>query len=224
MHTVKGEALDVSLRGVRTAADVRQRVAVALGVQDRECVEVKLLRGTQEVGDEALVDNLDVENGLLAVLNHLVPEWYPRGKYMHEGREVLRITGADRGRHGFVAEFADGSTENVDMALYGQAIEEWSWRSVARNGTLSGHPPEKPSDSKGWYSAFPAETVRTGAVRSAGAITGFLAGCTPDANAAPVYGEGNFATSFQVGYVAGVTAWGVAHVARVVGHFCHFCK
>jgi hypothetical protein len=220
VRKVNGEVVNVSLQGARTMADVRQRTAVALDVHNREYVEVKLLNGIQEVGDEVTMDTLDVDAGLLAVLTRLVPDWYPRGKYMHQDREVLRITGTDGGRDDFVAEFTDGSTENVGRALYEQVVGEWSWRTVARSGRLWAHPPEKPAESEGWYDIFTAENVRTGAVRSAGAVTGFLCGCAPSSSVNPDFnGEGDFATSFQVGYVVGLTAWGLFHVAKLVGHF-----
>jgi len=222
VRKVNGEGVDVSLRGAHTVADVRQRVAVALNVHDREYVEVKLSSGAQEVGDEVVVDTLDMDVGLLAVLTRLVPEWYPRGRYMHQDQEVLRITGTDQGREDFVAEFTDGSTQNVGRALYEQALEEWSWRRVARSGRLWAHPPEKPLESGGWCDIFTAENARTGAVRSTGVVIGFLAGCTPaDGFVADFNGGGDFATSYQVGYVVGFLAWGVFHVVNLV---CHFAK
>lgn len=278
VRKVNGEALDVSLQGACSMADVRQRVAVALDIHEREYVQVKLLNGAREVGDEVALDTLDVDAGLLAVLNRLVPDWYPRLTYMHQDREVLRIMGtarewhapaeqcrrtatlerkhrrtgsarqpgvpaqrapaapdpfADipqgsaRGRvtHGpkdigrdddFVAEFTDGSTQNVGRAVYEQAVREWSWREVARNGLLWAHPPEKPVESGDWYDIFTAEKVRKGAAISAGAITGFLAGFAIDSPPPDVDGEGDFGNSFQVGYVVGLTAWGVYQVARLV--------
>mmetsp|Transcript_7710 Transcript_7710/g.19619 ORF Transcript_7710/g.19619 Transcript_7710/m.19619 type:complete len:229 (+) Transcript_7710:58-744(+) len=219
VRKVNGEALDISLRGASSVADVRQRVAVALDVHEREYVQVKLMNGAREVGDEVAVDTLDMDVGLLAVLTRLVPDWYPRHKYVHGDREVLRITGTAQGRDDFVAEFTDGSTQNVGRALYEQAVGEWSWREVARSGRLWAHPPEKPAESGGWYDIFTAENARKGAVRSAGAIAGFLVGCAPDSCTSPgLNGEGDFATSFQIGYLVGLTAWGLFQVGRVVAY------
>merc|ERR1740129_1450886 len=216
VRNINGEAIDVSLRGARNAADVRQHVA--LDVQDREYIQVKLLNGAREISDEVAVDSLDVDAGLVVVLARLVPDWYPRNKYLHRDREVLRITGSNQSRDDFVAEFTDGSTQNVEAALFEQAVEEWSWRRVDRSGRLWAHPPEKPAESGGWYDIFTAENVCTGAARSAGAITGFLVGLSAESVNADIGGDGNFATSFRVGYVVGLTAWIVFQVARLVGH------
>lgn len=219
VHKINGEALDVSLAGAGSVAEVRQRVSVALNVHEREYVQVKLMNGAREVGDEIAVDTLDVGAGLLVVLARLVPDWYPRHRYMHQDQEVLRITGTAQSRDDFVAEFTDGSVQNVGRALYDQAVGEWSWRTVTRSGRVWAHPPEKPVESGGWYDIFTAENARKGAVRSAGAITGFLVGLAPDSLSPDLNDEGDFATSFQVGYVVGLTAWGLYQVFRVIGYF-----
>mmetsp|Transcript_35093 Transcript_35093/g.95126 ORF Transcript_35093/g.95126 Transcript_35093/m.95126 type:complete len:229 (-) Transcript_35093:65-751(-) len=219
VRKVNGEAVDVSLQGARTVADARQRVAVALDVHGREYIQVKLVNGVREVGDEIAVDTLDFDAGLLAVITRLIPDWYPQGKYVHQDREVLRITGTDGFRDDFVAEFTDGSTQDVGRALYEKALGEWSWRRVTRGDRLWAHPPEKPAESGGWYDIFTAENVRKGAVRGAGAVTGFLAGCTPSNSfGADFNGEGDFDAFFRVGYVVGMTAWGLFQVAQLVGH------
>lgn len=57
------------------------------------------------------------------------------------------------------------------------------------------------------------------AVSSAGVVTGFLVGCSPDISTFDVDGEGDFGKGYWVGYGVGVTAWVLCQVARLVGHF-----
>eukprot|EP00930_Biecheleria_cincta_P057884 TRINITY_DN43753_c0_g1_i1.p1 TRINITY_DN43753_c0_g1~~TRINITY_DN43753_c0_g1_i1.p1 ORF type:complete len:229 (-),score=28.95 TRINITY_DN43753_c0_g1_i1:443-1129(-) len=216
VRTVNSENLDLPLHGIRRIKEVRQQVAAALGVQDREFVDVKLLNGDREINDEVALDDLDTDAGLLVVLSRVIPDWYPRHKYVHHDQEVLRITGIASSQDGYVAEFVDGSTDNVDVALVERAEREWSWQKVNRQDRIWLHPPEKPAESGGWYDIFTSENVRIGATRSVGMVTGFLVGvCGPQSRAPTINGNGNFETSFNIGFVVGFTAWGVYQVVQI---------
>lgn len=220
VRTVNSENLDLSLQGVQKVREVRQQVAASLGVQDREFVAVKLVNGDREVDDEVAVDALDTDAGLLAILSRVIPSWYPRHKYVHNEQEVVRITGITHSQDSYVAEFVDGSTQNVDVALVEQAQREWSWQTVTRKDRLWVHPPEKPAESAGWYDIFTCENIRIGASRSAGVVAGFFVGaCGPHSCTPTVDGNGNFETSFNIGFALGFTAWGVYQVVNLAATF-----
>jgi len=220
VHTVSGNAVDVSMTGVRSVADVRQLVAAALGVDGQELVKVKLFNGIQEVDDATAPQDLDIDAGLLAVLDRVIPDWYPRGKYVYHDQEVLRITGT-QSQNDFVAEFVNGSTQEVEAALFDQAVREWSWQTVTRQGRVWAHPPEKPAESGGWYDIFTAENVRKGALRGAGLVSGFVLGIAgPSGGDMPnIDPNGNFGASFNVGFFVGFAAWGTFQLAQLASHF-----
>lgn len=221
MHTISGNAVAVSLQGAQTVAEIRQRVAVALGMDGREFVQVKLFNGRDEVDDSVAPDTLHMDAGLLAVLDRVIPDWCPRGRYMYHDKEVLRITGNAQTPSAFVAEFVDGSVDNVVPALLEQAVDEWLWKTVRRQGRVWAHPPEKPAESGGWYDIFTAENVRQGAVGGAGLISGFCLGLAgPETNLNFLEGDGTFTTSFNVGFVGGFTMWAGYQLLRVASHFC----
>merc|ERR1712039_490415 len=110
--------------------------------------------------------------------------------------EVLRITGKAQSPSNLVAEFADGSVDNVDPALLERAVGEWLWQTVRHQGRIWAHPPEKPAESGGWYDIFTAENVRQGVVRGAGLVSGFCLGLAgPEMNFGSLEGDGAFTTS-----------------------------
>jgi hypothetical protein len=220
VRTINSENLDVSLQGVQRIKEVRQQVAAALGVLDHEFVDVKLVNGDREIDDDVALEDLDTDAGLQVVLSRVIPKWYPRNKYMHNDQEVLRITGIASSQDSYVAEFVDGSTQSVDVALIGRAQRDWSWQTVTRKDRLWLHPPEKPAESGGWYDIFTCENVRIGASRSLGVVTGFLVGvCGPQSCTPNVGGNGNFETSFNIGFMLGFTAWGVYQVVNFAAAF-----
>lgn len=213
VHKIDGTVVDVDLVGVSSVTDVRRRVGLALGVDNKPQIGIKLLNGAVDVCNDTSLDSLDQDAGLCVVLVQGAPDWYPREKYTHDGLEVLQISGEQGGE--YFAEFIDGSSEQVDIALYERALREWLWTQVQVGDRVWAHPREKPEESGGWTSFFASPTVRKRAVTGVGACAGFLAGVTGNMTDGPNDGS-DFSTAFKVAQVIGIVSYGIIKIAQVV--------
>lgn len=216
VHKVDGTPVDVDLRGACSVAEVRGRIAMALGVDTqppedaRPHVGIKLLSGGCDVCDGAPLDSLDPDLGLFVILVQGAPDWYPRERYMHDGQEVMQITKTD---DEYFAEFVDGSSRQVQRAFYQKALQEWHWQEVSLENRCWAHPLEKPKDTGGWTDFMANAMTRRNAVRGVGATAGFLVGVTGNLEAVPS-GDGDFGTSFMVAQFAGLAVYGGICLAR----------
>lgn len=211
MYMLDGSPLEVQLSGVRSVIDLRQRLAVALGVDTRPFVGIKILNGPCDVSNDTLLETLDMDAGLCVVLVQGAPEWYPREKYMHGGKEVLQLTGERGGE--FFAEFIDGSSEVVSEGVYNNALQEWAWTEVAVDGRVWAHPSEKPEESGGWSSFFAKRAVQKTAIQGAGALVGFISGVSGSWEANLNDGS-DFSQAFTIAQFVGMAFYCVFQVAR----------
>lgn len=213
IHKVDGTPVDVDLSTAHSVADIRSLAAVALGVEQQPFVGIKLLNGACDVCNDTPLQGIDKDVGLCVVLVQGAPDWYPRETYMHNDQEVLQITGQRGGE--YFAEFVNGSSEGVDIALYEMALRIWSWREVSVEGRVWLHPPEKPEESGGWTSFFTSQTARKTAIRGAGAAAGFFVGVTGHHEWTPNDGS-DFSTAYRVAQVIGLVAYMTISIARAV--------
>lgn len=207
-----GKPVEAHISDVRSVADARSRVAVALGVDARAFVGIKLLNGAFDVCNDTPLDSLDKDAGLCVIVLQGAPEWYPREKYMHEGQEVLQITGEQGGEYS--VEFVDGSSAGVAAAVYEAALAEWAWQEVSKDNRVWAHPPEKPEESGGWTSFFTSPKVRKTAITGAGVLSGFLVGVTGHTEG-PDDGS-DFSNAFRIAQVVGILAYAMMAIARMV--------
>mmetsp|Transcript_118970 Transcript_118970/g.210403 ORF Transcript_118970/g.210403 Transcript_118970/m.210403 type:complete len:249 (-) Transcript_118970:379-1125(-) len=219
VHKLDGTPVDVDLTRACSVAEVRERVAVALGVDTQPPVDymrphvgLKFLNGGCDVCDGTPLDSLDRDLGLSVILVQGAPDWYPRDKYVFEDQEVLQITMTG---DEYFAEFVNGSSQQVDRAFYQKVLQEWHWQEVSRENRFWAHPPEKPKDSVGWTDFMAGVMTSRNAVRGVGAAAGFLAGVTGHLEYGPD-GNGDFGTSFQVAQFAGLVVYGGICIARAV--------
>jgi hypothetical protein len=212
VYKMDGTPVEVQFSGVHNVADLRRRLAVALGVDSEPLVGIKILNGPCDVSNDTPLGSLDKDAGLCVLLIQGAPEWYPREKYMHDDKEVLQLTGERGGQ--FFAEFLDGSSEAVDEGVYDNALRKWAWTEVAVDGRVWAHPSEKPLESGGWSTFFTRADVQKTAVQGAGAVLGFLSGisgrCDNTAG-----GGGDFSNAYNVAQVAGVAFYCVYQIAKV---------
>lgn len=214
VHLIDGSPVDVDLTRAYSVAEVREMVAVAVGVDTQPSedthVGIRLLSGGCDVGDGIPLDSLDRDLGLVAILVHEAPAWYPKDKYMYNDQEVLQI--AMTGDNCF-AQFVNGSSQQVDRALYQKALQEWKWQEVSLQDRSWAHPSEKPKESGGWTDFMAGVMTSRNAVRGAGAVAGFFVGVTGNLQSGHA-GNGDFGTSFQVAQCVGLVIYGVISLVR----------
>merc|ERR1712032_1448363 len=121
---------------------------------------------------------------------------------MHDGQEVLQITAThDR----FFAEFVDGSSQQVERAVYQKAIQEWGWQELSLLNRSWAHPSEKPKESGGWTDFMAHVMTRQNATRGVGVFFGFFVGITGEF--VDPMDDGDFGSSFKIAQMVGVAVY-----------------
>lgn len=117
MSTVKtyllnGDELHVDLTGADTIGDVREAIAETLGEHPHF---IRLLCGAAALDDSQAFSCLPASSSIVVTMVSPGPEWYPARKYMHDSKEVLKVTWKmwhNRGHewHGYEIVYTDDST------------------------------------------------------------------------------------------------------------------
>lgn len=89
--SIDGQSVDADLRGVENVAQLRARIAENTG---KPTCQIQLISGVYIVEDTEEISKL--ESTLTVVVLQREPSWLPVGKYMHDGKEVLKITGVSQ--------------------------------------------------------------------------------------------------------------------------------
>jgi hypothetical protein len=210
VRKLDGSLIDVDLSRARSVEDVRKKLSVALAVDTQPNVGVKLLNAGRDICSETSLEDIDRDLGLSVVLVQGAPEWYPRDKYIHDDLEVLQMT---RTHDECFAEFLNGSSCQVDVRLYENALREWGWQEVSQEGRSWAHPGEKPTGSGGWTDFMASLMTQRNAAKGLGAATGFVAGVTGHADLHTGNG-GDFSTSFTIAQMAGLVVYGTIMIVR----------
>jgi hypothetical protein len=121
-----GHPVNVDISDAKTVPQLRFCVAAAIGKPARQ---VQLLDGTHTLED---VDELPVpESSITLVILTREPAWLPMNKYMHDGKEVLKITGSavyGAARHSSHIHYIDGTSEKSDSYdAYDALVEEFGF-------------------------------------------------------------------------------------------------
>jgi len=99
-----GDAVDADFSEACSIDEVRRRVAGSLGVEPRS---MQLLQNATILTDKA--ELADYASTITAVVVR-EPSWLPLHKYMHEGKEVLQITGSSVYGQRSRVHYADGTS------------------------------------------------------------------------------------------------------------------
>jgi len=126
---MSGDIVEASVEDIVNVAELRSRLAIVCGVRPGF---VQVLDG------DALLDKDDTRVEALSgreLTVMLSTDWYPAGKYIHDGKDVLKITtqSAEDSR-GYVEEdsceihYTDGSQEQTaDLDCANRLIEEFGF-------------------------------------------------------------------------------------------------
>lgn len=107
VRRVGGELVEFDPDGAASVPDLRARVGAALSLAP---ARLKLCVGDRVIEDDASLSDLCSGIAITAVV---ITDWYPKGKYVHDGKDVLKIL-TDVGEGRFPEEkvaifYTDGS-------------------------------------------------------------------------------------------------------------------
>mmetsp|Transcript_56691 Transcript_56691/g.90134 ORF Transcript_56691/g.90134 Transcript_56691/m.90134 type:complete len:181 (+) Transcript_56691:64-606(+) len=105
--SIDGQSVGADLHGVENVAQMRARIAEAIG---KPPCQIKLISGVCIVEDTEEISKL--ESTLTVVVLQREPTWLPVGKYMHDGKEVLKITGSSVYGSRSRIHYVDGSSKD----------------------------------------------------------------------------------------------------------------